>query len=85
VPVFWSEPKQIFFQPEPVENKIVSATLHVCNMDLFSGQKKNVMLMTSMVPHLGRTDDHTKKLFIINMYNFTMNGTDRYSIINYFL
>ena len=36
--------------------------------------------MTSNHVILGRTADGTEKLYIINLYNYTMGGTDREQI-----
>jgi len=36
------------------------------------GTLKNVVLMTSCIVILGTTDDETQKLYVINLYNFTM-------------
>ena len=38
----------------------------------FLGATKNVILMASCVIVLGVTDDQTQKLYVINLYNFTM-------------
>ena len=35
------------------------------------------MLITSTTVFLGRIMDATEKVYVINLYNFTMGGTDR--------
>ena len=42
------------------------------------GAFKNVLLMTSTAIFSARIMDATAKLYIINFYNYTMGGTDRY-------
>lgn len=42
----------------------------------FLGVHKNVVLMASGVIVLGATDDPTQKLYVINLYNFTMGMSD---------
>jgi hypothetical protein len=41
---------------------------------LLLGVMRNVLLMTSYQPELARTSDDTNKLFVVNLYNFTMGG-----------
>lgn len=39
-----------------------------------SGTKKNVLILTNMIPDLARTRDQTSKAYLTNLYNYTMGG-----------
>ena len=54
--------------------KFIKLKIHL----ICSGAHKNVLLLSSAAVYSARIMDATEKLYIINWYNFTMNGTDRY-------
>lgn len=57
------------------EDSKISIHSEICKSK--SGPSKNVLLMTSMVPDVARTKDDTKKPYLVNVYNYSMGGTDR--------